>query len=84
MPLCARQDASAQDTDNGLPFKFCGEARGRANENCNALIAVCGRFRDEKRVAQPLDLAGTINTLGAPFFAQFAKGGNQKCLRCGW
>ena len=32
----------------------------------------------EWRVAQALDLAGTSNTVGAPFFAFFAKGGNHE------
>jgi len=33
------------------------------------------------RVAQAFDLAGITNTVGAPSFAQFAKGGRFNCLR---
>src|SRR5260370_41440350 len=32
------------------------------------------------RVAQPFDLAGHSNIMGAPSFACFAKGGRRKCL----
>jgi hypothetical protein len=33
------------------------------------------------RAAQAFDLAGITNTVGAPSFAQFAKGGNHQRIR---
>jgi hypothetical protein len=39
---------------------------------------------DDGGMAQTLDLAGMTNTVGAPSFAHFAKGGNHERLRNGF
>jgi hypothetical protein len=39
--------------------------------------------KEPGRVAQAFDLAGISNTMGAPSFAVFAKGGSRECL-CKW